>query len=130
MIQALDKIQVITLFVEDLPTVKAFYLRVFGLEVVFEDAVSAVLELPPLLLNLLQISEAPTLVEPTLVGSARAGARAMLTIAVEDTNAVCAELAKHDIALLNGPTDRSWGRRTAAFADPAGNVWEIAQELR
>jgi uncharacterized glyoxalase superfamily protein PhnB len=33
------------------------------------------------------------------------------------------------VALLNGPIDRPWGRRTAAFADPAGNVWEIAQIL-
>ncbi|HPM51986.1 MAG TPA: hypothetical protein PK282_07100, partial [Rhodoglobus sp.] len=27
---------------------------------------------------------------------------------------------------LNGPVDRPWGIRTAAFADPAGHVWEIA----
>jgi uncharacterized glyoxalase superfamily protein PhnB len=31
--------------------------------------------------------------------------------------------------LLNGPIDRPWGRRTAAFADPAGHLWEVAQEL-
>jgi catechol 2,3-dioxygenase-like lactoylglutathione lyase family enzyme len=128
-IRALDKIEVITLFVEDLPAAKAFYGRVFGLDVVFEDAVSAAFKLPPLMLNLLETSEAPTLVEPAAVAGPRAGARAMLTIAVDDTNAVCEELARHGVPLLNGPTDRPWGRRTAAFADPAGNVWEIAQEL-
>jgi catechol 2,3-dioxygenase-like lactoylglutathione lyase family enzyme len=33
------------------------------------------------------------------------------------------------VELLNGPLDREWGVRTAAFADPDGHVWEIAQEL-
>ena len=25
--------------------------------------------------------------------------------------------------------NRAWGMRTAAFADPDGHVWEVAQEL-
>jgi uncharacterized glyoxalase superfamily protein PhnB len=25
--------------------------------------------------------------------------------------------------------NREWGKRTASFTDPAGNIWEIAQEL-
>ena len=29
----------------------------------------------------------------------------------------------------NGPIDRVWGMRTAAFADPDGHVWEVAQQL-
>jgi uncharacterized glyoxalase superfamily protein PhnB len=33
------------------------------------------------------------------------------------------------VEFLNGPQDRPWGQRTAAFADPDGHVWEIAQEL-
>jgi catechol 2,3-dioxygenase-like lactoylglutathione lyase family enzyme len=32
------------------------------------------------------------------------------------------------VELLNGPIDREWGVRTAAFADPDGHVWEVAQE--
>ena len=32
------------------------------------------------------------------------------------------------VELLNGPLDREWGVRTAAFADPDGHVWEVAQE--
>ena len=48
---------------------------------------------------------------------------------VDDANAVCAELEAHGVKLLNGPIDRPWGRRTAAFADPAGNTWEVAQVL-
>jgi uncharacterized glyoxalase superfamily protein PhnB len=58
------------------------------------------------------------------------GARVLLTIKVDDVDLVCAELHKLGVALLNGPIDRPWGRRTAAFADPSGHVWEVAQELR
>jgi lactoylglutathione lyase len=58
-----------------------------------------------------------------------AGARYQLTIWVDDADAVCAELAERGIELLNGPVDREWGVRTAAFSDPDGHVWEVAQEL-
>ncbi len=44
-IKALKKIEVITLFVEDLPPVKAFYQDVFGLEVVYQDDVCRVVGL-------------------------------------------------------------------------------------
>jgi uncharacterized glyoxalase superfamily protein PhnB len=56
--------------------------------------------------------------------------RRLLDLAVEDANAICEELERHGVKLLNGPVDQPWGRRTAAFADPAGNIWEIAQVLR
>ena len=44
-------------------------------------------------------------------------------------DAVCAEIAGRGVQLLTGPADRDWGMRTATFADPGGNIWEIAQNL-
>jgi catechol 2,3-dioxygenase-like lactoylglutathione lyase family enzyme len=129
-IEALHNVEVITLFVEDLLASKAFYVDVFGLKVIFEDEVSAVLKLHNLMINLLKVSEAHELIEPASVADRDAGARLLLTIAVDDANAVCAELERHGVKLLSGPVDRPWGRRTASFADPAGNIWEIAQVLR
>jgi catechol 2,3-dioxygenase-like lactoylglutathione lyase family enzyme len=126
MIKALSKVDVITLFVEDVAESKAFYTEVFGLELIWEDDASAVVK--NLIINLLRVSNAPTLVEPVPV-AAPGGSRALLTIEVDDANAVCADLEAHGVKLLNGPVDRPWGRRTAAFADPAGNTWEIAQVL-
>jgi uncharacterized glyoxalase superfamily protein PhnB len=128
-IPALRSVETITLFAENLAAVKEFYGRVFGLTPIFEDEVSAVLKLGSVMINLLQASEARELVEPTGVASREVGVRVLFTIAVEDADAVCAALERHGVALLNGPIDRPWGRRTAAFADPAGHVWEIAQEL-
>ncbi|MEV6163013.1 VOC family protein [Streptomyces sp. NPDC052052] len=127
MIKGLDRLEVITLFVEDVIEAKRFYQDVFGLEVVYENEDSAVVKLNNTMINLLVTENAPTLVEPRPVAAPDAGARLLFTIEVEDADAVCAELVEHGVALLNGPTDRPWGRRTAAFADPSGNVWEIAQ---
>ena len=129
MIKGLQAIEVITIFAEDLVTTKTFYSQVFGLPLVFEDPVSAVFEFDNLLLNVLLASEAPKLVEPVPVGLPGAGVRYMPTIRVTDADETCAELTRHGVTLLNGPTDRPWGRRTAAFSDPAGTIWEIAQLL-
>ena len=76
-------------------------------------------------MNLLSIDEAPELIGPARVAAPEAGARMQLTIEVDDVDAICAKLTARGVELLNGPMDRPWGIRTAAFQDPAGNVWEI-----
>jgi catechol 2,3-dioxygenase-like lactoylglutathione lyase family enzyme len=130
MIKALDELEVITLFVEDLAAARNFYQGVFGLKIVYEDRVSAVVKMRNLLINLLHVSEADELMAPAPVAGAGSGARLLFTIKVDDVDAKCAELKARGIKLINGPIDRPWGRRTASFADPAGNVWEIAQDLK
>ncbi len=61
----------ITLFVEDLAATRQFYLDVFGIPVHYEDGDSAVFDFGNTLVNLLQVSEAPELVEPVQVGGPR-----------------------------------------------------------
>jgi catechol 2,3-dioxygenase-like lactoylglutathione lyase family enzyme len=119
----------ISLFVEELPRSKQFYEDVFGLPAVYEDENSAVFRFGSTMVNLLDIGAAPTLIAPGVVAAREAGSRFQLTIFVDDADAVCAELTDRGVAFLNGPMDRDWGMRTAAFADPAGHTWEIAQEL-
>ena len=116
----------ITLFVEDLAAAKEFYLRVFGLPAVFEDDHSVVVDIGGTLINLLVVSQAPDLIAPARVAAPEAGARLQLTIRVDDGDATCAMLVARGVQLLNGPVDRPWGIRTAAFVDPAGHVWEVA----
>ena len=123
-------IEVVTLFVDGIAEAKAFYLKVFEPEIVYQDDVSCVLRFEGALVNLLEASQAPELVHPAPVTPAGSGARILLTIKVADVDAVCAHLTRDGVALLNGPVDRPWGRRTAAFTDPSGHVWEIAQDLR
>lgn len=121
-------IHAITLFTEDLAAVREFYQRVFGLPIHFEDDVSAVYNFGNVLINLLAVSEAPELIGPARVADAASGSRMQFTIGVEDVDATCTDLQSRGVELLNGPMDRPWGIRTAAFADPAGHIWEIAQE--
>ena len=121
------EIEVVTLFVEDVEAAKTFYVDVLGTQVIFADEGSAIVKLANLMINLLRVDNAPTLVEPAQVGGPNAGARALYTIRVDNADAAYEELTGRGATFLNGPVDRPWGRRTAAFADPAGNVWEIAE---
>ena len=120
-------ISAITLFVEDLPTTKEFYEKVFGLPIHYEDDASAVFDFGGTLINLLKVEEATGLIGPAVVASPDAGSRLQFTVTVDDVDATCAELAARGVELINGPMDRPWGIRTACFADPAGHIWEIAK---
>jgi catechol 2,3-dioxygenase-like lactoylglutathione lyase family enzyme len=120
-------IYAITLFVEDLEAAKQFYQKVFGLPVVFEEGNSAVFQFGSMLINLLKLTRADELVAPAKVAARDAGVRYVFTIRVDDVDAMCAELGRRGVELLNGPMDRWWGIRTASFADPAGHIWEIAK---
>lgn len=117
----------ITLFVEDLDAAKSFYQEVFQLPIFHEDENSAVFKFGETLVNLLKVSEAPGLVEPATVASRDAGVRFQFTLGVNDVDAMCEELGRRGVELLNGPVDRPWGIRTASFRDPGGHIWEIAQ---
>jgi catechol 2,3-dioxygenase-like lactoylglutathione lyase family enzyme len=124
----LDDVGAITMFVADPQRSKEFYERVFDVPVAFEDANSAAFNFKHIIVNLLNVSQAPGLIGPAEV--ATSGSRMQLTIWVDDTDAVVKRLAENGVELLNGPIDRPWGVRTAAFADPDGHVWEVGQQLR
>ena len=121
-------IAAITLFEEDLESAKSFYQEVFDLPIHYEDDVSAVFKFGDMLINLLQATEAPGLVEPAPVAKSDAGVRYQFTLGVDDVDAKSEELVRRGVELLNGPMDRPWGVRTASFRDPGGHIWEIAPE--
>ena len=118
-------ISAITLFAEDVAAAKAFYERVFGLPVVFQDDIGG-----------LQVRDHARQSAAGQRGSGAdracqggvtdAGSRLQFTITVDDVDATCADLVARGVTLLNGPIDRPWGVRTACFSDPAGQHWEIA----
>lgn len=119
-------IYAVTLFAEDLAATKSFYETVFGAPAVFENEDSAVFKVGEVLINLLAIENAPELVEPAKVAQKAGGVRHVFTVHVDDVDAMCHELARRGVTLVNGPMDRPWGIRSASFADPAGHIWEIA----
>lgn len=126
---SLKSVGAITLFVEDPQRSKSFYEDVFGVPVIYEDEDAATFKFENTIVNLLRTPAAHELIAPGVVASPEAGSRFQLTIWVDDADAACADLATRGVDLLNGPLNREWGVRTAAFADPDGHIWEIAQQL-
>lgn len=125
-VAGMTAISAITLFVDDLAAARDWYARAFGLPEHYADDVSVVFLFEGTMINLLQVSEAAELIGPAPVGNAGAGARAQYTVTVADVDASVDTLRASGVEVLNGPVDRPWGVRTAAFADPAGHVWEFA----
>jgi catechol 2,3-dioxygenase-like lactoylglutathione lyase family enzyme len=119
-------ISAITLFVEDLEVSKQFYRDVFDSELKFEDEASAVFAFGSTLVNLLRTTAAEELIGPAVVAPPDTGSRLQFTLDVDDVDAMCTELERRGVRLINGPMDRPWGVRTACFADPGGHIWEIA----
>jgi catechol 2,3-dioxygenase-like lactoylglutathione lyase family enzyme len=129
MTDQLSGIGAITVFVADRLRAKAFYERVFRARLLHEDDASVVFDMGNTMLNLLEKPFAEELLAPAVVGAPAPGPRSMLSIWVDDVDAVCADLRHAGVTLINGPIDREWGRRTAAFTDPDGTLWEVAQDL-
>jgi lactoylglutathione lyase len=129
MIKEINALETISLFVDDLPQSRRFYAAVFTHTEVYQDESCWIMKLGGVMINLLRASAADEVIAPLTPGGNH-GPRALLTVKVNNVDSVCAELTRLGVPLLNGPIDRPWGRRTAAFADPDGNVWEIAQDLQ
>jgi lactoylglutathione lyase len=129
MSRSLKSVGAITLFVADPQRSKSFYESVFGLAPAYEDEHSAAFDFDNMIVNLLALAAAHELIDPGTVADPGSGSQFQLTIWVDDTDAVCAELESRGVELLNGPIDRAWGVRTASFKDPDGHIWEVAQQV-
>ena len=127
--ESLKSVGAITMFIDDTQRSKAFYEQVFGAKAVYEDENAVAFEFENMVVNMLRVPAAHELIAPAPVGDADAPRRFQLTIWVQDTDAVCEQLAARGVELLNGPMDREWGMRTAAFTDPDGHVWEVAAKI-
>ena len=129
MTTSLASLGAITMFIEDTKRSKEFYEGVFDRSPVYEDENAVTFQFENTVVNLLVTRAAHELIEPARVAERNGGSRFQLTIWVDDTDAVCAELARRGVPLLNGPIDRAWGMRTATFMDPDGHIWEVAQSI-
>jgi catechol 2,3-dioxygenase-like lactoylglutathione lyase family enzyme len=129
MSESLKSVGAITMFIDDTQRSKAFYEQVFGAKIVHEDRNAVAFEFENMVVNMLRVPAAHDLIAPAPVGDADAPRRFQLTVWVQDTDAVCEQLAACGVELLNGPMDREWGLRTAAFSDPDGHIWEVAAQI-
>ncbi|MDQ2888374.1 MAG: VOC family protein [Chloroflexota bacterium] len=118
------------LFVRDLARCTAFYRDTLGLEVQESTADSASFQMENVYFFLLEISAAAHMISEQAVEMKSEGRyHVLLAAGVEDVDAAYETLKARGVTFLRPPTNQPWGLRTAYFADPEGNLWEINQSL-
>jgi catechol 2,3-dioxygenase-like lactoylglutathione lyase family enzyme len=122
------QIGAVNLVVGDLERSKAFYREVFGLSPLHEDEDVAVFRFKEVYLSLHRDPAHQDAPSGEALALAQKGVGQFAFI-VESADAVRAQLEERGVTVISGPADRHWGMRTITFADPAGYIWEIAQEV-
>jgi len=118
------------LFVNDLEKCMKFYQDILGLKVIFSDDHSAAYKMEDHDFVLLKLSAAIEMVGEDAIDIHKGvGHRVLLCVGVEDVDASYEEFTAKGLQFLKPPKDQAWGRRTAYFADPEGNLWELWHEL-
>ena len=124
------KVNAAVLFVEDLAQMMNFYRDMLDLEVVFSDDVSFAFRMEGQDFALVEVSAGVEMLNEEVLGVGRgAGHRVMLCADVEDVDAVYKTLTGKGVAFIKPPIDQPWGWRTAYFADPEGDIWELRQAI-
>ena len=112
------------LVVDNLETCRAFYQDMLGLKPTFTDDVSTAYRMGEHDFVLLTVPAAIDMVGDNALGQG-SGHRTMPCIGVKDVDAVYTEMTAKGVTFLKPPKSQNWGRRTAYFADPEGNLWEL-----
>jgi lactoylglutathione lyase len=122
-----NRLFAITLFTDDLAESTRFYRDTLEMPVLNKDATSCAFRFPGgVIINLVTLAATHELIDPAPVGEPGTPARMVLTLEVDDADAVYERLRGRGVEFLNGPMDRPWGPRTATFADPSGHCWELS----
>lgn len=118
------------LIVHDLAACTTFYRDTFGLSVTESEPDHVTFKIGDLYFFLLEESGAARMIgaEPLELAQG-AGSRVLLAASVDDVDALYADLKAKGVHVLGPPADQAWGLRTAYFADPEGNFWEINQPI-
>ena len=118
------------LFVRDLDKCRTFYRDILGLQVTESTPERAAFQMENVYFLLLEVSAAAHMIsEEALELKIEGGPRMLLAAGVEDVDAAYEALSTKGVTFLRPPTDQPWGLRTAYFADPEGNLWEINQPI-
>ena len=124
------RIAATVVFVKDMAKCKTFYRDTLGLQVTEHDPEHVAVQMDNVYFLLLEVGAAAHMIsEQELDLSIEGGPRGLLAAGVEDVDAAYEVLKAKGVTFLRPPTDQPWGLRTAYFADPEGNLWEINQPI-
>src|SRR5258708_2107571 len=126
----LGRISAIVLFVQDLDRCVMFYRDLLGFQYTFNDDVSYGFKLGDQDFLLLTLPAAAKMVgDEALAPGNPSGHHMLLCVGVESVDATYQALMAKGLVFIRPPKDQAWGRRTAYFADPEGNLWELWHSL-
>jgi lactoylglutathione lyase len=126
----INGIMATVVFVRDLAKCTTFYRDTLKIPYEGSDADSSTFHLQGQVLILLSVSGAADLLGSDLNQLQIEGnPRVLLATGVEDVDAAYKALKAEGVTFLRPPTNQPWGMRTAHFADPEGNLWEINQSI-
>jgi lactoylglutathione lyase len=122
----------VELIVRDLATCTAFYRDTLGLQVRESESTSnsVSFQMDNVYFFLLEAEGAAQMVSSQPLDlSLGESPRVLLAAGVEDVDVAYQTLSTKGVRFLRPPTDQPWGLRTAYFADPEGNLWEINHSI-
>lgn len=128
----ITKTDATVLFVKDLDKCTKFYRDVFKLKYKGSDETSSYFEINPDLFFILLSPEGKEelIGQDTDQNQSQGSPKCILAARVEDVDVAYNELKAQSVEFVMPPMDRRWGRRTAHFKDPEGNIWEINQIIK
>ncbi|MEH7353831.1 VOC family protein [Neobacillus drentensis] len=124
-----QRVSLLTLGAIDLPALRAFYQSLGWEETDFSSDQYAVFKTAGVLLSLFPIAELAKdagIELPTSPETFRAVTFAINVAKPEQVDSTIEEIRKASGKILREPSDAFWGGRTAYFADPENNLWEVA----
>lgn len=126
----IKKIIATELIVRDMEACKAFYRDTLGLRITQDEPDAVAFKIGDLYFFLLSATDAARMIGgQSLDLSFEGTSRSLHAAGVDDVDAMYADLKAKGVNVLEPPTDQPWGLRTAYFADPEGNFWEINQPV-
>jgi catechol 2,3-dioxygenase-like lactoylglutathione lyase family enzyme len=124
------KIDAAVLFVQDLAKCTMFYRDTLGLPVTFTDANSVAFRLEDQDFVLLKLAAAVEMIgEEALALHDKISHRVLLCVGVDNVNITYEALTAKGLQFIKPPKNQAWGRCTAYFSDPEGNLWELWHSL-
>ncbi|WML37923.1 VOC family protein [Neobacillus sp. OS1-2] len=124
-----QRVSLLTVGAFDLPVLRAFYKSLGWEETEFSSDQYAVFKTAGVLLSLFPIAELAKDAGIELAHSPETYRPVSFAINVEESAQVdttIEEVRKVGGKILREPSDAFWGGRTAYFADPENNLWEVA----
>ncbi|MEH7438865.1 VOC family protein [Neobacillus drentensis] len=124
-----QRVSLITIGAYDLPALRSFYQSLGWKETSISSDTYAVFKTAGVLLSLFPIKELAKDANIEITQSPGAFRGVTFAINLEEpgqVDSVIEEIRKAGANIVREPSDAFWGGRTAYFADPENNLWEVA----